>query len=489
LADVLVLDFTVRPSGRHLLVTEGLEPFKVYQRGEDGKATLSFSGLASGAGEIEARLLAGRRVVEGFDWRKVGRSEGGKFGGSLAGVPAGGEYEVEIRRRDAVGNVAEVTAVENVLVGDVWLLAGQSNMEGYGNLAALEEPSSRIHSFTMAHRWELAVEPLHWLSDSRDPVHLGDRFQGLDEEGRQLQRSRLRRERKKGAGLALPFAKHLLEHTGIPIGLIPAAHGGTSMTQWDPAQKEGGGESLYGSLLKQARRAGGKVKGVLWYQGESDANPEAAGLFRERFSKLIAALREDLASPRLPFYYVQIGRYVVDGRDPGPWKTVQEAQRIAAGEIPGTAVAASLDLPLDDAIHVSTGGLKRLGERLAKIARREIFGEERLQVGPTLAGARLEEEGAAVRVLFSNVNDRLEPAGRVSGFSVRGTDGKERSMIFNAAVDPAHPHTVLLKLSGKWPAGATLWYGTGLDPFANLTDSEDLAAPAFGPLDLKEPRP
>src|SRR6185503_4307710 len=99
--------------------------------------------------------------------------------------------------------------------------------EGYGNLTRVEEPSSRIHSFTMAHRWEQAAEPLHWLSDSRDPVHLGDRFQGLAEEGRQLQRSKQRRERKKGAGLGLPFARHLLERTGVPVGLIPAAHGGT----------------------------------------------------------------------------------------------------------------------------------------------------------------------------------------------------------------------------------------------------------------------
>jgi sialate O-acetylesterase len=483
LEGVQVVDFTVRPSERALLVTEGLEPYRVYQRGEDGAAALSFSGLAGGEGAIEARLTSGRRVVEGFDWRQAGKAGGGAFKAALAGVPAGGEYTVEIRRRDALGNVAEVTDVPNILVGDVWMLAGQSNMEGYGDLIDVEAPSPLVHCFSMAHRWELAVEPLHWLGDSRDPVHYGRRFDGLDEESRRQRRAEERRGRKKGAGLGLAFAKHLVEETGVPVGLIAAAHGGTSMTQWDPALEDQGGASLYGSMLKSIRRAGGKVRGVLWYQGESDANPDAAPRFSERFKTFVESVRADLGSPQAAFYYVQIGRFVLDGESKH-WKSVQEAQRTLWKEIPGSGVVSVIDLELDDLIHVGTKGLKRAGVRLAKLARRDLFGDKALQRGPQPAGVAVEDGGRTLRVRFDGVNGRLLPEGEVLGFSLRKADGAPLATIYKAFVDPERSDTVLLKLQNPAPEGAALWYGDGLNPTCNLVDEEDLAAPAFGPMEL-----
>ncbi len=482
LEDVLVLDFTVRPSGRGLLVTDGLEPYRVYQRGADGTATLEFAGLAAGDGPIEARLLSGRRVVDGFDWREAGRAGAGRFHGKLAGVPTGGEYTVEVRRRDALGNIAEITDVANLLVGDIWILAGQSNMEGVGDLIDVEEPHPLVHNFTMAQRWELAVEPLHWLGESRDPVHSGRRLAGLDEAGRRERRAADRRRRTKGAGLGLPFAKHLVERTGVPVGLISAAHGGTSLTQWDPELRDRGGESLYGSMLKQVRRAGGRVRGVLWYQGESDANDGAAPLYAERFERLVGAFREDLDDELLPFYTVQIGRFVVPGRDAGPWKTVQETQRTIWREIPNTAVISVIDLPLDDLIHVGTPGLKRAGRRLAKIARRQLFGERGLEIGPRLADVAVDDRGRTLRVRFESVNGRLHPARRVTGFSLRKADGSDAATIYNASVDPERPATVVLRLQRPVEDGMTLWYGAGLDPVCNLVDSEDMAALAFGPV-------
>ncbi len=489
LENVLVLDFTVRPSGRGLLVTDGLEPYRVYQRGEDDTAKLRFSGLAADDGPIEARLLSGRRIVPGFDWRRVGEASAGAFEGALAGVPAGGDYTVEIRRRDELGNVAENTEVANLLVGDIWILAGQSNMEGVGDLVDVESPSPLVHAFTMQHRWELAVEPLHWIIDSRDPVHYlrryGGRFEGKDEEGRRAERSRERETRRKGAGLGLPFAKAMVERTGVPIGLIASAHGGTSIVEWDPALKDRGGESLYGSMLRQVSRAGGRARGVLWYQGESDANPERAPQYADRFKALIAAFRDDLGDAELPFYYVQIGRFVIDARDEGPWKRVQEVQRTIWRQIPGTQVVSVIDLALDDLIHVGTRGLKRAGERLARIALREVFDERDLHIGPRLAGLEVEDGRSTLRVRYEGVNGELLPEDRVLGFSVRGADGAEVPLIYSAAVDPKSPTDILLKLRSPAPAGATLWYGAGLDPVCNLVDAADMAALASGPLPIE----
>ncbi len=136
------------------------------------------------------------------------------------------------------------------------------------------------------------------------------------------------------------------------------------MKQWSPADQDKGGDSLYGSMMRSVKLAGGKVKGVLWYQGESDAmKPEAAKIYAQTFTDFIAALRKDLDQPDLPFYYVQIGRFV-NGGSPKDWNAVQDAQRLIAERVPNTAVVASVDLELDDGIHISTSGQKRLGRRL-----------------------------------------------------------------------------------------------------------------------------
>ncbi len=479
---VLVVDFTVTPSGGGLFITGGIEPFAVYQRSEKGTADLKFHGVAPAGGPIEARLLKGRRLVEGFDWMVVGQARGGAFEASLAGVPAGGEYTVEVRQKDRLGNVAAHADVSGILVGDIWILAGQSNMEGVGDLANVEEPSPLVHNFTMAHRWELATEPLHWLIDSPDPVHSGNGLKDLDESGRRQRRAAARANRRKGSGLGLAFAKELSRRTGVPIGLVSAAHGGTSMTQWDPAGRDKGGETLYGSMFKQVKNAGGKVKGVLWYQGESDANPEAVEKFAERFRGLVAAFRGDIGPKDLPFYSVQIGRYVSPNA-PENWNRIQDLQRLAAKEIPGTAVVSVIDLELDDAIHVGVEGLKRAGRRLAKIAHRELFGAKSIERGPQPESIKAEAGGRAIRIQLSGVNRRLLPAapGQVDGFSIRKKDGTVLPLIFNAQVDPAAPAAVVLKLNAAVPEDAFLHYGAGLDPTCNLVDDEDMAAPVFGP--------
>ena len=212
----------------------------------------------------------------------------------------------------AVGGPYEIDGIHDVLVGDLWVLAGQSNMEGVGDLVDVETPLPFVHSYQSRERWAVAEEPLHWLGESPQLVHhkLGGREQVPDEpDPRDIGRI-------KGAGLGLTFAKTRYAQTGIPVGLIPSAHGGTSMQQWDPARKGEGGGSLYGATLSRFQSTGGKVAGILWYQGESDANPNDLPLYKDRMTKLVQSFRADFGQPNLPFYIVQIGCFAV-GRDPG----------------------------------------------------------------------------------------------------------------------------------------------------------------------------
>jgi sialate O-acetylesterase len=88
-------------------------------------------------------------------------------------------------------------------------------------------------------------------------------------------------------------------------------------------------------------------------------------------------------------------------------------------------------------------------------------------------------------VSFENVNVRLKPDKRVEGFSIRSADSTKVVVEqLNAFVAEHSPNEVLLECDIPIPAGAALWYGYGWNPYCNLVDDEEMAAPAFGPVPL-----
>jgi sialate O-acetylesterase len=490
---------------------------RVYQRDANGKAAIP---LVLDDSEKGSEILDASIVGVGFG------TQGPKLvDGKLTGVPVGGPYMINCRVKHE-SSIA-TASVGPVFVGDLWVLAGQSNMEGVGDLIDVTPPNTRVMILGMDGKWGTAEEPLHWLVDSPDTVHSGD------PKTRAERAARTHKTRMKGAGLGLPFAVAMVEATGTPVGLVACAHGGTSMAQWNPALKEKEGASLYGSMLRQVKLAGGKVKGVLWYQGESDAlgGPETPKSYKQVFTDFIASVRSDLSQPELPFYYVQIGRFVTSA-DPKGWNMVQDAQRVIPERVPNTAVVSVIDLELDDAIHVGTQGLIRAGRRLARVAQRELFGRigattptlERVTKGPgnslvvKFKGVNIASPGsmamggmgmgggagmggmgmgggagmggmgtggAGTISLSESAATGLKPERHIAGFSIRTDDGTKLPLIYEACIGKAKD-TVILKLARAIPAKASLWFGHGLDPYCNLTDGLDMAVPVFGPIALDE---
>ncbi len=461
-------------------ITRGLLPQQVLQRGPGGKATVSFGGTATVEGEVVARVTHRTREVPGLGWRRAGVAHDGVWEARLAGLPTGGPWRVEAEIRADGRRRGRVTA-DGILVGDLWVLAGQSNMEGVGILRGVEPPHPLVHVLEMRGVWKRAEEPLHWLPESPDPVH----WWGMSEAQRNEFVPNYRKTRDRGAGPGLAFARRLVLETGVPVGLIPCAHGGTNMEQWDPGKRDEGGRSLYGSMLRQVRAAGGRVAGCLWYQGESEGFEVEPSPFLERFLAWVAAARADLGAPRLPFLYVQIGRTVIPEVPPARWTAIRELQRLALAPLAHAAMVTSVDLPLDDAIHIATPGLKILGERLARQALRLAHARMKIAPGPHLARADVEgEKRDRIRVWYTGAHGDLGPDRNIRGFSVRDAAGADLGLVFDALPDPREPGAVLVSLRAPAPAGATLWYGWGSDPACTLVDAAGNAAPAFGPLGL-----
>lgn len=370
------------------------------------------------------------------------------------------------------GGPYDIDGARGVYVGDIWVLAGQSNMEGCADLIDVETPSPLVHSFQSREEWGIAEEPLHWLSDSPRDVH----FQLWGMPGKPAERPPHDPNRTKGAGLGLTFGKQVHEQTRVPIGLIPAAHGGTSMAQWDPALKELGGGSLYGATCERVKACGGKVAGILWYQGESDTGAAEVPLYRAKMKTLVEAFRRDFDQPDLPFYYVQLGRFAVldDPATVNGWNAVREDQRLFVNDLPNLDVVAAIDLGLDDGIHIGTDGLKRLGRRLARVA----IGHP----APALEAVTVESNPLRVRITYKNIEGGLKSQGLPTGFSFRTSDGLEALRPWKVILDG---QSVVLCIDGeRVPDGVNLWYGWGADPYCNITDAQDMAVPTFGPISL-----
>jgi len=128
---------------QELKISLGPAPGQVLQRDADGRATIKLAGTALRAANkiVEARVLNAAGPLPGFDWKALERVKANKWGGLLQGVPQGGPYSLEVR---IVAGTPEV--IKDIYIGDLWVLAGQSNMEGVGNLLDVESPEERVRS-------------------------------------------------------------------------------------------------------------------------------------------------------------------------------------------------------------------------------------------------------------------------------------------------------------------------------------------------------
>jgi hypothetical protein len=222
---------------------------------------------------------------------------------------------------------------------DVYLLIGQSNMAGRGALdeaAKVANPKVFVWNKEMA--WAPAVDPLHWDKPAIAAV---------------------------GPGRA--FAEAVLAaRPGVEIGLVPAAFGGSSLDEWMP------GKPHYVNAVARVKAAvasGGKLRGILWHQGEADsAKTELAESYPERFGVFLAALRKDLDAEDVPFVAGQLGDFV-ETRKESPFAVrVNEQLASLPGKYKNVGFAEARGLKdLGDQLHFNTEGARELGRRYAAV--------------------------------------------------------------------------------------------------------------------------
>lgn len=225
----------------------------------------------------------------------------------------------------------------------VFLLIGQSNMAGRAPLEAADKsPIEGVVLLNAEGQWEAAVNPLNRYATDRKKISM----QRLG----------------PGDGFARTLHKELPDKS---IGLIVNARGGSNIDLWKP------GQPLYDHMLQRIQKLETKPKfaGVIWHQGEANANdPE----YLNKLVQLVQNLRKDLERPDLPFVAGEVYKDVpVNGR-----------MKQLPGKLTKTAVVSADELTvLADGVHFDHASQKELGKRYAaawlKIAKQgEVKGKQ-----------------------------------------------------------------------------------------------------------------
>jgi sialate O-acetylesterase len=211
--------------------------------------------------------------------------------------------------------------------------------------------------------------------------------------------------------------------------------------------------------------AGLGVRGVIWYQGETNtAYPEQ---YDEVLTGLITSWRDAWKQGDFPFLIVQLAAFDSGTRD---WPTLREAQARVARDVPDTGLALAIDVGEPKDIHPKDK--LTVGKRLALVARKVAYGEDVVASGPAFKSA--EVSGDKVTIHFDHVDGGLKTRGGVlEGFELAGVDGK-----FIAAEGTISGDQIVLSAPGI-AAPTEIRYAWANVPKCSLYNSSDLPAVPF----------
>jgi len=213
------------------------------------------------------------------------------------------------------------------------------------------------------------------------------------------------------------------------------------------------------------------IRGVIWYQGESNAG--RARQYRKLFPAMIRDWRKQWAQGDFPFLFVQLANFRRPQTDPNEksaWAELREAQFMTYRTVPNTGMAVIIDIGEADDIHPKNK--QEVGRRLALWALAKTYGRNVIYSGPLYREMR--KEGAAIRIFFDEVDGGLTARGpELKGFVIAGPD-----KIFHWAQARIDGNTVLVSAPEE-PEPAAVRYGWANNPPCNLYNKAGLPASPF----------
>jgi len=418
---------------------------------------------------------------------------------------AGGPFDLTIKGANTI-------EFKDVLVGDVWIASGQSNMEfqlrqaadAANDIAAAKYPNIRFLKVART----VADYPLDNASVMRSWADINQETAPL------------------ASAVGYFFARNLHQKLNVPVGVIDSTWGGTPADAWTSLHAIGEDPALMPVFAEWARatdsystmqatyemrlqdwtrtaekakaegkpeppkppvpgtRPGGQftpaglynamiapltpfaIRGAIWYQGETNATPTRAPIYARLFQTMIRDWRRAWGQGDFPFLFVQLANFQANPS----WPEVREAQRQTLS-LANTGMAVTIDIGNPTNIH-PTNKLD-VGLRLALAARAIAYGEKVEYSGP--AFRQVVTEGSSMRVWFDHGGNGLMSKGgtALKGFEIAGADRKY------VAAEARFDGSSVVVSSASVAAPVYVRYGWADNPECNLFNVDGLPASPF----------
>ena len=395
---------------------------------------LNIHGKAN-AGEKVTVKIAGQK-------KKAVAGSNGKWSVTLEPLKAGGPYtlSIEAGKKELIYN--------KVLAGEVWLCSGQSNMEFYLSQSATgkrdipQAANDQIRLYDMKARWR--TNPVEWDASVLDSLN---HLQYYTDASWQVCSPETA---GKFSAIAYYFGKMLQDSLKVPVGLICNAIGGSPTEAWVdrrtleyefPAILRNWTKNDFiqdwvrGRAALNVKKSSYKfqrhpyepcylyesgilplqqypIKGVLWYQGESNAHNKDA--HEKLFKLLVQSWRKNWNNDEMPFYFVQLSSL---NRPSWPW--FRDSQRRLMEEIPNTGMAVCTDR--GDSLDVHPTRKQEVGERLAYWALNKTYGHHVVPSGPLYKSVSFQKNVAYVSFDYAE-GMKAADGNEIVTFEVAGED-------------------------------------------------------------------
>jgi len=389
---------------------------------------------------------------------------------------AGGPYQISL-------NDGELLVLKNVMIGEVWLCSGQSNMEmplaSWGKIKDYEKeiananyPNIRIlkvkKTINSQPQQDFVSNTMGWQECS--PTTISD-----------------------FSAAAYFFARRVIKDKQVAIGLIDATWGGTVIESWTSAEAISKVEVFKDTVAKIQRTPASMkltnpnkptllfngminpflsvaIKGVLWYQGES--NNSRAYQYRELFPVMINDWRTKFKRPQLPFLYVQLANFQAVSQTPvdATWAELREAQAMAL-KLPHTGMAVAIDIGETADIHPKNK--QDVGNRLALLALKKVYKKDIIAEGPVYKESKVKNDQIVLSFQPSGSVLKTCDGKELRGFAIAGEDKK-----FYWAKAEIHGNSVVVS-SNEVKNPVAVRYAWANNPICNLANEAGLPASPF----------
>jgi sialate O-acetylesterase len=352
---------------------------------------------------------------------------GGKWSVTLDPLPAGGPHKLTVEGKNKV-------TFDDVLVGEVWVCSGQSNMQldlNGANDADLEILTAKYPKI------RLISVPAVGTQEPKDDFR--GRWEACTPQTAQ-----------SFSAIGFLFGRLLHQALDVPVGLIDDSWGGSAAEAWvrrdileknpkykplierwkglekesekHPNEMHGNARpgNIYNGVLKPTIGYG--IKGAIWYQGESNAG--RAYQYRDLFPLMIQNWRDAWGIGNFPFYWVQLADFLPERPQPGEsgWAELREAQTMTLDRLPKTGQAVIIDIGDGKDIHPKNK--QGVANRLARLALANDYGVKIASQSPRYKSMETKENKIVLK--FAHAGDGLQtfdvPEAR--GFAIAGKDKK-----------------------------------------------------------------